>query len=427
MSKILAFFMSIITFFMGLFGFGTKVDVTPDDTSFEPVMRFVVSSDSHIVSAGDKRSKRVTKMLNTAYAFARESDYKTVDAAVFAGDLTDKGLSSQFVAFSSAVQTAIKPETKLMAIVAKAHDGYQDRADSRQYISDLLGVSPDFHEIVNGFHFIGISAAADSSVHYTEQQIKWLDEQIAAAVADDPNKPVFVFQHEHVKNTVYGSGSEDGWGVEFFTDILNKYPQVVHISGHSHYPANDPRAIWQGVFTAINDGGLNYFEFTVDGENCVHPDGNDSMAQMLIVEVDKNNAVRVVVYDLTGGQIMTEYLIDNVTDANKTKYAPANRKALANAPVFEGTLKVEKKASGYTVTVPSAKVNADDAVFIYRIRVTDKDGKEIYSDKQLGSYYYSLEDNGASFKVKDVPSGATVTVTAEDVWGLASAPLTAVI
>ena len=104
--------------------------------------------------------------------------------------------------------------------------------------------------------------------NYTEMAYEILDlcpTDISAAVEADPEKPVFVFQHEHVRDTVYGSSKSDGWGLETFTEVLSKYPQVVHISGHSHFPANDPRAIWQGNFTAVNDGGLGYFELAVDG------------------------------------------------------------------------------------------------------------------------------------------------------------------
>ncbi|MCQ2461930.1 MAG: metallophosphoesterase [Clostridia bacterium] len=88
---------------------------------------------------------------------------------------------------------------------------------------------------------------------------------------DSPEKPVFVLQHEHIRDTVYGSYTLDGRGEIYFTDIIKKYPNVFHISGHSHYPASDPRVLRQGDFTALNVGGLSYYEFTFDRERKYHP------------------------------------------------------------------------------------------------------------------------------------------------------------
>ena len=85
----------------------------------------------------------------------------------------------------------------------------------------------------------------------------WAKEELKKAAEDDPTKPIFVQQHYHITNTVYGS---DLWGTDVFTSILNKYPQVIDFSGHSHYPINDPRSIWQGRFTALGCGTLAYFE-----------------------------------------------------------------------------------------------------------------------------------------------------------------------
>lgn len=400
-------------------------DVTEDD--FVPVLRFVATSDTHIIALGDTGCTRIAKMINSAYAVAeKDSDYNRLDAVVFAGDITDDGTFTAFSAFTATTDKAIKDGTERLAVVAKSHDGSTYDAESLEIFTALTGQETDFHRVINGYHFIGISRAPENGVHYSESQVQWLDAELAKAVADAPLQPVFVFQHEHVLDTVFGSYTYDGWGMDTFKSVLEKYPQAVHISGHSHYPANDPRSIWQDSFTAIGDGGLAYYEFTVDDETSVHPDGSKSMTQALLVEVDALNRVRIRVLDVDEGEFVAEYLVDNVTSPVKTKYNHDVRKELSSAPVFsEGAaLEVKKSLGKYTVTVPQAVADDDNKVYLYRLTVTDSSGNEIYSARELSEYYFAEVPETVSFKNVSLSDGDTVSVIAEDVWGNQSEALT---
>ena len=387
---------------------------------FVPVMRFVATSDTHIEKLGDTGCQRTSAMLKTAYAISEaDADYKNLDAVVFSGDLTDNGRMKSFYAFAAITDNEIREGTERLAVVAKAHDSYRFQNSSLDVFSGITGQETDFHRVINGFHFIGISRSSTLK-HYTKAQVKWLDENIAAAVAADPEKPVFVFQHEHVRGTVYGSSKSDGWGLDTFTEVLEKYPQVVHISGHSHFPANDPRAVWQGSFTAINDGGLAYYELAVDGRNGQFPDEKERMSQALIIEVDADNRVLVKVLDVDAGVIMREFLIDNITEENKTKYAFDTRKEAASAPVFEegASLKYEKDGLKHYITVPQAKVDEDNEVFIYRIYVTNKSGMTVHKDWAFSDYFFADKGDTITFDgFIALGKNLTVKVCAEDVWG----------
>lgn len=393
-------------------------EITPDD--FVPVMRFVATSDTHINTIGDTGCRRIADMMNTAYAISEaDEDYKSLDAVVFSGDLTDNGLKDSFYAFATVTDKEIREGTERLAVVAKAHDSYTFLNNSLKVFTAVTGQEPDFHRVIGGFHFIGVSRSATLK-HYSEDQVKWLDENIAAAVEADPKKPVFVFQHEHVKNTVYGSSETDGWGLDVFTEVLSKYPQVVHISGHSHFPANDPRAVWQGEFTAINDGGLAYFELAVDGKNGQFPDDKDRMTQALIIEVDADNRVLVKVLDVDGGKIMREFLIDNIPEKNKTKYSFERRKEQSSAPVFDegAALIYEKKGALNYITVPQAKVSEDNEVFVYRISVENENGKTVHEAWEFSEYFFSDKPESITFDgFLACGKSLTVKVCAEDVWG----------
>ena len=419
-AKICAIFMSLFAAMMTMFTPLPDVDAMPveADASFETALRFVVSSDSHVKKYGDIGCQRIMKMIKTGYAAAEaDANHNTLDAAVLVGDITNTGWPHTFWSVGASINKVLKEETDMLAVAAKNHDSYLGRI-SRCYVSGLSGDSADFHKIINGYHFIGLSASPTSIIHYTNAQLKWLDAQLAAAVADDPAKPVFVFQHEHIYDTVYGSYPEDTWGVEFFTDILSKYPQVIDISGHSHYPANDPRAIWQGAFTAINDGGLAYYEFTIDGAKSQHPESSDNMAHCLLVEVDTNQNVKVRVCDLNANAVLAEYLIDNVADPVKTKYAPETRKAESKAPEFTAEPSCDLSGNTAAITVPAAKTEEDDVVFIYRAVIRDENGAVLKSFRKLGQYYKGIADGNTVFSYTFENAGNyTVSCIAEDAWG----------
>lgn len=414
----------ILSFFTVLASLMSSSFVAPvpemKQDSFVPVMRFVSTSDTHINTLGDTGCKRASAMLKTAYAISdADEDYNSLDAVVFSGDITDKGLAGSFFAFAATTDNELREGTERLAVVAKAHDSYTLSSNSLKLFTSVTGQESDFHKVIKGFHFIGISRSATLK-HYTDEQVKWLDESIAAAVKDDPEKPVFIFQHEHVKNTVYGSSDTDGWGLDTFTEVLKKYPQAVHISGHSHFPANDPRAVWQGEFTAINDGGLAYFELAVDGKNGQFPENKDKMSQALIIEVDTDNRVLVKVLDVEAGNIMREFLIDNITEKNKTKYSFQYRKENSSAPVFadDTELQYERKGLLNFITVPQAAVSEDNEVFLYRITVTNEKGKQIHKDWEFSQYFFSDMPESITFDgFMTLNKSFTVRVIAEDVWG----------
>ena len=410
--------------------FWTEADKSAQDKlTFAPVTRFLVTSDSHISSAGDAQCQRITTMFNQVYALSAANEYyKNLDAALFAGDLTNTGTQAQFDAFAATTKNALRGNTQLLAVAAKSHDCSNMGASAINYFSNLMGQSSDFHVVINGFHFIGISAS-NTGAHYTSAQVAWLDAQLREATQAAPEQPVFVVHHEHVSNTVFGSYEQDGWGMDTFSAVLEKYPQVIDFSGHSHYPANDPRSIWQGAYTAVGTGGLYYAEFTVDDTNCIHPDKYATVAQALVVEIDAENRVLVKVLDVTANRILCSYLIDNVTSTSKKTYSHEVRKDAAEAPTFadDAQLTVQKSGTTTKITVPQASVatNSDNEVYVYRLTVTDANGKVVLTEWAFSQYYIADRPSSITFSVQLPSNAKNISVAAEDVWGHLSEPLTA--
>ena len=408
--------------------FGLPTTAAAAEDAFVPVLRFVASSDTHVTGDGDVRTQRIGKMLEKAYAVA-ESDatYNALDAVLVVGDLTEDGTPAQFDAFGRAFESGLQDDTKLLAVVAKNHDGYnQSRGDIRATCAALTGNDADFHVVLNGYHFIGLSASANKALHYDAGQLTWLNKQIAAAVKEGPNKPVFVMHHEPTVETTYGSRIYDGWGVPYFGALLRKYPQVVEICGHSHYPLNDPRSVWQGAYTAINTGAIKNSEFTVDEIRSYHPADYYDVASYWIAEVNAQNDLHLCGMDANAGEILCEYILKNPADKTNRDLTPAKRKAASKAPAFpDGTaLTVEPTEGGCRVTVPAAQSTDEMPVILYRICAKDALGGPVAKSWTLAPYYRADGADEIVLELQNLADGTyTVCVTAENAYGKQSSPL----
>lgn len=395
---------------------------------FVPVFRFVAASDSHVRDDSDVTADRIRKMLEMSYEIA-DSDpyYNGLDALLMAGDLTHDGTTTEFDKFAAAINSSLREGTQFMGVVAKNHDGYEMKHDKmREYYTSVTSKDADFHVVVGGFHFIGISTSPKLGLHYDSAQLTWLNKQLKAATADDPDSPVFVMHHEHNVGTVYGSSVYDGWGVPYFNAILSQFPQVVDFSGHSHYPLNDPRSIWQGCFTALGTGALYYSEFTIDLKRTYHPSDAYDTATFWIAELDADNNMRLTGYDVVNGGSLCEYYLDNPADPANREYTPEKRKAASTAPVFPQGAEpvVETTDNACTVTVPLADPTDGMPVVLYRIRAVNAVGMTSAKSWTLPKYYNNSPQDSVVLSLDTVPAGDyTLLITAETAYGVQSEPL----
>ena len=398
------------------------------DEPFQPVIRFVAASDTHVRDSDNVTADRIGKMMRLAYAEAdSHPTYQKIDALLIAGDLTNDGTKTEFDKFQNAVNNALRPGTQFLGVVAKNHDGYElPRKEMRAYYSEVSANDADFHVVINGYHFIGVSASENQAAHYDSNQLKWFREQLDKAVADKPNQPVFVMHHEHNTGTVYGSSSYDRWGVSYFKNILNKYPQAVDLSGHSHYPLNDPRSLWQGKFTAIGTGAIYYAEFTVEGLRTYHPADAYEVATCWIVELDANGNLHLRGMDVNAGACLCEYTLQNPADPANRDYTPRKRKAASTAPVFADDAKVTVMPTfgGCTVQVPAAQSTDGMPIVLYRVTAKDRLGLPVVKNWTMPSYYLASTEEPITLTVENLASGTyTICVTAETAYGVRSAPI----
>lgn len=394
-------------------GLGKEPPETPAD--FEPVLRFTVCSDIHLGSEMEQtNSKRYVSLFEQSYEYSQNHNtYKKLDAVVVCGDFTDEGLEGEYKIFNKITSENVRLETKMLVCMGN-HEFIESRNDDSvdpfenyyKYVSE----NTETHEVINGYHFIGFSYS-DNDENFGDK-LKWLDSELKKATTENKNKPVFVFQHPHPTLTVYGSVN---WGDIGVRSVLEKYPQVVDFSGHSHYASIDPRTVWQGSFTAVGTGALTGL---MGNLNYISGDAYSQFdtSSYNIVEVDADGNIRMQVYDCQYDMFFEngDYYFKNPADRKNRIYNWGNMNSLDTAPQFPENSDVVIITSKDNET----KLSFPDAVGYnpaesYNVTVS-LNGKIIYEQTVLSDYIVAKERNmivnlgvleeKGTYKIKIVPS-----------------------
>lgn len=380
----------------------------------------------------DERADRLRRLIRGVYARAAQDDaYTAVDALAVCGDLTDFGTEAQVADFWHVTGEELQPGTQFLSVLAKCHDNWSEgeRRENPKtglvYYRSITGLPTSFCRVIGGCAFIGISTSEETGVYYDDGQREWLRRTLDAVSAQLPGKPIFVLQHEPICSTVFGSMPEDGWGNDFFQDIFFDYPQIVHFSGHSHYPINDPRSIWQGACTAVGTGALSYAELTMDGVRKLHPPGHKSIAQGWIAELDGQNRLRLRGYDFLSDTLQCEAMLDLSDPPRTFSFLPQLCAARAVPPQFppSAALQTERTDDGVLLTIPPAHCGDGASVVLYRVFCTDADGNTLCETVVFPAYWRA--DEAPIHALLPCPHGdGKIQVLAENAFGIKSEILT---
>lgn len=365
-------------------GICQKPPETPSD--FTPVVRFAVCSDVHINGEeGQVNAERFENLFKDSYAYASSQNYKALDAVLVVGDMTNSGLDIEYEMLNKIVDENTTDGTQVLFCMGN-HEfiAYRNSDVTIGYekYKEFISEDVDTHTVIGGYHFIGVSYANDSKTF--DGKTAWLEAEIEKAIADTPDKPIFVFQHPHPTMTVFGSIN---WSCLEIKTTLMKYPQVIDFSGHSHYASNDPRSINQTSFTSIGTGSLKALMGDIDYISGSQ-DAPEESACFWIVEADKDGNVVLKLYDIVSRRFYdnVEYYIPNVTQSKKKYYSWNNLKSLDTAPVFPKNAAVTASNDENGDTVLSF-TNAEGYFAPESYRITVKSGtKEVWSGAVISSY-----------------------------------------
>lgn len=236
-------------------------------TNEVPKLQIPVFSDVHI--SGELQENKLIDVLN---------DYKKLapgyKAMAVVGDITNHGMESQYDNFNKIMDKYANPDAEKVIAMGN-HEFFEGRFWPRPDLTDKVlldrfvsktGMPGVYYDKwVEGYHFITLgseeSMLTDPNNQHnaiiSDKQYKWLEETLPKEA--DPKKPIFVFLHQPIDDTVYGS---EDWGGGLrdgrLANILKQYPQVILFTGHLHYLLEHPRTVYQDGFTMVNTGATAY-------------------------------------------------------------------------------------------------------------------------------------------------------------------------
>lgn len=354
-------------------------------------LRFAVISDIHIAPTKCLEKRKFRNIFSTMYNLD-----PNMNAIVIVGDLTDNGSREEYNSFKKILDKNKKKETILVASM-----GNHEQNTPSEF-SLVTGSKPRENLIINGYHFITVSPRLSENTYggnkYDLDEL-WMKEQLEYASLEDVYKPIFVFIHHGIKNTAYGT---EQWYTEDFTKLFNDYPQVIQFSGHSHYPLNSPKSIYQKNFTSINTSTTSYFELEAGMMYGTIPPKANTACQMMVIEI-RGTEVKVKKLDLSSGEyIGKDWTIDTSKGKSQFKYIES-RTQKSIAPYFEESAKMlisKVKKSGCLVTINQAKIkntveeDIDDIIHSYKFDFIDKKTGDIsYSFKVWSEFYFLPRKN----------------------------------
>ncbi|WHY85445.1 metallophosphoesterase [Neobacillus novalis] len=251
-----------------------QTDAFASEENSTPNLQIPVISDVHI---NMNIQQRQTRFINALEEFKQLAPNYQAIAVV--GDMTDQGLEVQYNKFNSLLAQYGNTEAEKVLVMGN-HEFFEgvywpdprftDQMFIDRFILNTGMPSLYYDKWIEGansssYHFIVLGSEESKvtnpkNIDYavlSDEQYQWLEDTLSMDA--DPNKPIFVFLHQPIDDTIYGS---EEWGGNLrdgrLKGILKKYPQVMLFSGHLHYLLQHPRSVYQDGFTMVNTGATAY-------------------------------------------------------------------------------------------------------------------------------------------------------------------------
>lgn len=423
-----------------------------DETNI--VFSFGAISDTHVNGDNTIPAQKFKSALEQLKAKAAENDADGIDAICVAGDLIDTGYNGNYnetTYFKKIYESVFDPTVTPLIYTVGNHDpmGWwtAKSASEAQKISKLLGDSyfgTDLdnemrkteecrHCKVGPYHFLCITPCTQDPVTYTAAAKEWLDKTLAELTAESPDQFVFVVTHPMIHNTVYGSDLGTYWYTSDLTGILEKYPQVVTLGGHLHFPLNDPRSVMQTAFTSFGCASVRYMAIEAgayeDMAGTTTMNDKDEFSQGLLIQLDGNGNLRATRMDFFHEDTIDEpWEITHPMDdrSHLTKYTWDRGSEANNTPPTMSELSVTVGAGkGSTRPVTVTFTAAEDDEFAHHYEIVINGGNRETVKKILADFYRQPKSDDMK-KVWTTSLGRlalgtySISITAYDSWGKAS-------
>lgn len=279
-------------------------------------IQFQVLSDIHINQNGDTDGWNTGGLLYFPQALADIASINPNSTTVIVGDMADTGKESEYQKMDELIGAQEGVDRSCVYLTIGNHDYYSgtsgnptqmDFSDSAQeerrsvfkkYAAKAAGVSFTsdastslyYSKKIDGYYHIMLGSEKQINTvdaYLSDAQLEWFEKQLKKAKAESATKPVFVYLHQSIYETIAGSFAGQNWdGIvnahtsadddsprAKLTAILKKYPQVVMFDGHSHWDLDSMGNIHQrnknsdGLPTILNTASVGYLWSTFNDLN----------------------------------------------------------------------------------------------------------------------------------------------------------------
>lgn len=435
------------------------------------VSSMIIASDNHI-DTNDCTNYEDGSPQDRFDAVLRYASEKKADAMLLIGDMTDwarfdqtedlRKARYQINLFKDSVQKNLVGVPLFFTF--GNHDSSESEGDSRVdlfreilgesfYANDVNRAEEEWakgcrHAVISGYDFISLEwDYTGERQNISSGQLDWLEKTLKTIVSDpqrDRSQPLFVLSHVPFSDTVYGSGNlAESPNKQRLYSILAGYPEIVLLTGHSHFPLNNQTFVYQSDFTHIACSSTAYLD--MDGAGYLTEGGylsGDSLipyghttSQAIYLEIDGRGNIRITRLDMSEGgkQILDKVIVPAADPVGKThlNYYTNARAYRYEAPEFDngGALEVcTSYEDAFEVSFDT--VLTENAVQYYEITAESDKGVRVYRSYANNWMYPRLEDMPERKTVRIDGETLTrpyrVSVVAVDSYGLRSREIVAI-
>lgn len=227
----------------------------PNNSAFnfdgEVINEFQVVSDIHIALANSHLSSGAdTKKLHDEHLLAMANDIaknSPNSSGIFVvGDIANSGRQTEWEHAKQLFESVPDLANRYFAI--GNHDLYGSETYNEllnNYFNYAKTDKVYYDRLINGYHHIFLGSETKGQGLYADlskTQLDWLDIKLKEFTQAEPTKPVFIYLHQSLYNTIAGSFQGQGWNGIIQNDelksILEKYKQAYMFNGHSHWDLN---------------------------------------------------------------------------------------------------------------------------------------------------------------------------------------------